>query len=138
MLGKEGRTDMLENNKFRMNLHITEVYPAKSTAWSLAGACILRIHLFFFPRSLRSPFWPFTFCRPQKQIPHMTNDSDSTNAMAGTDPSLPPVAELKPSYDTSALKAYFIALDRHARGEPANTLKDWLEAERQVKSHMKE
>ena len=68
----------------------------------------------------------------------MTNDSDSKNAMAGTDPSLPPVAELKPSYDTIALKAYFIALDRHARGEPANAFKDWLEAERQVKSHMKE
>jgi hypothetical protein len=68
----------------------------------------------------------------------MTNDSASTNAMAGTDPSLPPAAELNPSSDTIALKAYFIALDRHARGEPPNALKDWLEAERLFKSLAKE
>ncbi len=41
--------------------------------------------------------------------------------------------EPKVSYDTIALKAYFIALDRHARGEDADPLKDWLEAERQLK-----
>jgi len=38
----------------------------------------------------------------------------------------------KPCYDTIALKAYFIALDRHARGEPGDPLKDWSEAERQL------
>ena len=37
----------------------------------------------------------------------------------------------KPSYDAIALAAYFIALDRHARGEAPDPLKDWLEAERQ-------
>jgi len=42
----------------------------------------------------------------------------------------PPDAAL---YDAITLKAYFIALDRHARGEPADPLKDWLEAERQIK-----
>jgi hypothetical protein len=38
----------------------------------------------------------------------------------------------KPSYDAIALATYFIALDRHARGEAADPLKDWLEAERQL------
>ena len=40
----------------------------------------------------------------------------------------------KPSYDAIALKAYFIALDRHARGEEADPLKDWVEAEHQLKA----
>ncbi len=39
-----------------------------------------------------------------------------------------------PCYDAIALKAYFIALDRHARGEEADPLKDWLEAERLLKT----
>ena len=56
--------------------------------------------------------------------PHMTSDSHSTNLTGGEDPRLPRVAESRPSYDTIALKAYFIALNRHARGELANTLKD--------------
>jgi Protein of unknown function (DUF2934) len=38
----------------------------------------------------------------------------------------------KPSYDAIVLAAYFIALDRHARGEAPDPLKDWLEAERQL------
>jgi len=38
----------------------------------------------------------------------------------------------KPSYDTIALAAYFIALDRHARGEAPDPLMDWIEAERQL------
>jgi hypothetical protein len=39
---------------------------------------------------------------------------------------------LKPSYDAIVLEAFFIALDRHERGEPPDPLKDWLEAERQL------
>jgi len=35
-----------------------------------------------------------------------------------------------PSYDAIVLAAYFIALDRHARGEAPDPLTDWLEAER--------
>jgi hypothetical protein len=38
----------------------------------------------------------------------------------------------KPAYDAIVLAAYFIALDRHARGEAPDPLKDWLEAERQL------
>jgi hypothetical protein len=38
----------------------------------------------------------------------------------------------RPSYDAIALAAYFIALDRHVRGEAPDPLKDWLEAERQL------
>ena len=38
----------------------------------------------------------------------------------------------KPSYDAIALAAYFIALDRNARGEAPDPLKDWLGAERQL------
>jgi len=39
----------------------------------------------------------------------------------------------KASYDAIALAAYFIALDRHARGEAPDPRKDWLEGERQLK-----
>ena len=38
----------------------------------------------------------------------------------------------KPSYDAIVLAAYFIALDRHARGEAPDPLKDWLEAKRKL------
>ena len=38
----------------------------------------------------------------------------------------------KPTYDEIALRAYFIALERHARGESGNPLEDWHEAERQL------
>ena len=38
----------------------------------------------------------------------------------------------KPSYDAIVLAAYFIALDRNARGEAPDPLKDWLEAEQQL------
>jgi hypothetical protein len=37
-----------------------------------------------------------------------------------------------PSYDEIALRAYFFALERHARGEPGDPFLDWLEAERQL------
>jgi len=33
--------------------------------------------------------------------------------------------------DDLARRAYFIALERHARGEPEDPLRDWLEAERE-------
>jgi hypothetical protein len=36
------------------------------------------------------------------------------------------------SYDDIALRAYFIGLDREARGEPSSPLRDWEEAERQL------
>ncbi|HEY3897443.1 MAG TPA: DUF2934 domain-containing protein [Chthoniobacter sp.] len=37
-----------------------------------------------------------------------------------------------PLYDAIALRAYFIALERHRNGEAADPLKDWLEAEQQL------
>ena len=37
-----------------------------------------------------------------------------------------------PLYDAIALRAYFIALERHRNGEAPDPLKDWLEAERQL------
>jgi hypothetical protein len=37
-----------------------------------------------------------------------------------------------PSYDEIALRAYFIGLDREARGEPSAPLQDWAEAEHQL------
>lgn len=37
-----------------------------------------------------------------------------------------------PSYDDIALRAYFIGLDRAARGEPDAPLQDWAEAEDQL------
>lgn len=37
-----------------------------------------------------------------------------------------------PSYDEIALRAYFIGLDREARGEPSDPSRDWDEAERQL------
>ena len=41
----------------------------------------------------------------------------------------------KPSYtlDDVALRAYFIAQDRHAKGIPGSPETDWLEAERQLR-----
>ena len=39
-----------------------------------------------------------------------------------------------PSYDEIALRAYFIGLDREARGEPGAPLEDWTEAEHQLSS----
>ncbi|MDR3403460.1 MAG: DUF2934 domain-containing protein [Chthoniobacter sp.] len=39
----------------------------------------------------------------------------------------------KPTYDEIALRAYFLALDRHRRGEPSNPEKDWTEAEQQLR-----
>jgi hypothetical protein len=58
----------------------------------------------------------------------MINDADRTD----TGESRVTQREQKLSYDAIALKAYFIALDRHARGEEADPLKDWVEAERQL------
>jgi hypothetical protein len=37
-----------------------------------------------------------------------------------------------PSYDDIALRAYFIGLDRAARGEPGAPQQDWAEAEEQL------
>lgn len=37
-----------------------------------------------------------------------------------------------PSYDEIAMCAYFIGLDREARGEPSAPLQDWTEAEHQL------
>ena len=37
-----------------------------------------------------------------------------------------------PSYDEIALRAYFIGLEREARGEPSAPLRDWAEAEKQL------
>ncbi|MEP6668131.1 MAG: DUF2934 domain-containing protein [Chthoniobacter sp.] len=39
----------------------------------------------------------------------------------------------KPTYDEIALRAYFLALDRHRRGEPSDPQKDWTEAEQQLR-----
>jgi len=62
----------------------------------------------------------------------MTNAPEQSQANGGTKQSPPPKQAAKPSYDAIALEAYFIALDRHARGEPSDPVKDWLEAERQL------
>ncbi len=62
----------------------------------------------------------------------MTNAPEQSQADGGTNQSPLPRQAAKPSYDAIALKAYFIALNRHARGEPSDPLKDWLEAERQL------
>jgi hypothetical protein len=43
-----------------------------------------------------------------------------------------PSQSANPRYDEIALRAYFIALQRHERGEPGDPLKDWVEAERQL------
>lgn len=37
-----------------------------------------------------------------------------------------------PSYDAIALRAYFIGLEREARGEPSAPQRDWQEAEQQL------
>jgi hypothetical protein len=37
-----------------------------------------------------------------------------------------------PSYDETALRAYFIGLERDARGEAPDPLRDWIEAEQQL------
>lgn len=37
-----------------------------------------------------------------------------------------------PSYDEIALRAYFIGLDRDARGEKSDPLRDWAEAEHEL------
>jgi hypothetical protein len=49
-----------------------------------------------------------------------------------SDSPAPDSQDPKTSYDDIALRAYFIALDRHRRGEPADPSRDWLEAERQL------
>jgi hypothetical protein len=57
------------------------------------------------------------------------------NQRASRDPqteSLSPSVRSKHAYDDIALRAYFIALDRHRRGEESDPLKDWVEAEHQL------
>jgi hypothetical protein len=59
----------------------------------------------------------------------MTNAPKQLQADGRTTQSPLPQQAAKPSYDEIAWKAYLIALDRHARGEPADPLRDWVEAE---------
>ena len=47
-------------------------------------------------------------------------------------PGLPAGTQLAP--EVIALRAYFIAEQRHAEGKPGDSLSDWLEAERQLLS----
>jgi hypothetical protein len=64
----------------------------------------------------------------------MTNTAEQFQEDGGPDQRPLPPSAPKPSYDAIALKAYFIALDRHARGEPGDPLKDWIEAENQLRA----
>ena len=58
--------------------------------------------------------------------------SQGADGKAGQNPATSET--VKPSYDEIALRAYFIALNRHANGEPGDPLKDWIEAEKQLRS----
>ena len=60
----------------------------------------------------------------------MANEPEQTTTNEPKEQSLQTDAGSKPSYDAIALAAYFIALERHARGEAPDPLKDWLEAKR--------
>jgi Protein of unknown function (DUF2934) len=63
----------------------------------------------------------------------MANEPEQTTTNEPNEQSSQRDKGSKPSYDAIALAAYFIALDRHARGEACRPpLKDWLEAERQL------
>jgi hypothetical protein len=62
----------------------------------------------------------------------MANEPEQTTTNEPNEQSSQTDKGSKPSYDAIALAAYFIALDRHARGEAPDPLKDWLEAERQL------
>ena len=61
----------------------------------------------------------------------MANEPEQTTTNESEDQSAQMDQGSKLSYDAIALAAYFIALERHARGEAPDPLKDWLEAERQ-------
>lgn len=45
--------------------------------------------------------------------------------------SMRPEMSIEKSEEDLARRAYFIALERHARGEAEDPLRDWLEAERE-------
>ena len=62
--------------------------------------------------------------------PWQPDPKKTTNESKEQSPQTDPGSE--PYDDAIALAAYFIALDRHARGEAPDPLKDWLEAERQL------
>jgi hypothetical protein len=62
----------------------------------------------------------------------MANEPDQTTTNEPKEQSPQTDRGSRPSYDAFVLTAYFIALDRHARGEAPDPLKDWLEAERQL------
>jgi len=58
------------------------------------------------------------------------------NLLLNDNPTKEPLTAPPPSgisYDAVALRAYFIALDRHRRGEPPDPFKDWTEAESQLR-----
>jgi hypothetical protein len=60
----------------------------------------------------------------------MSSEANPPEAKEGSQPPVPRI--FPPSYDDIALRAYFIALDRHRRGQPSDPFKDWVEAERQL------
>ena len=62
----------------------------------------------------------------------MANEPKLTRATGTNEQSPQTDKESKPSYDAIALAAYFIALDRHDRGEAPDLPEDWLEVERQL------
>jgi len=59
---------------------------------------------------------------------YMTVDSPSDSPRPESS-----IPAAKPTYDEIALRAYFLALDRHRRGEPSDPEKDWTEAEQQLR-----
>lgn len=64
----------------------------------------------------------------------MTNSGEQSKPDGGTSQGPLPSQATDVLYDAIALKAYFIALNRHLGGEEADPLKDWLEAERQLRA----
>lgn len=50
------------------------------------------------------------------------------------DETIPPQDPDPPCYNEIALSAYFVALERNARGEPSDPFLDWIEAERELKA----
>jgi len=69
---------------------------------------------------------------PSRASNRPTNSSEQFQPDGETKPRPLPQRAAKLAYDAIALKAYFIALDRHTQGERADPLKDWIEAERQL------
>ena len=63
---------------------------------------------------------------------HMNDERESLGTEEVAEQHAASQATAKPSYDEIALRAYFIALNRHAAGEPDDPIRDWVEAERQL------